>query len=189
VALLTKRISVAAVFAIAIGIVTAVWVGRKPAGPPAAPDLLPPLTGIAVVSPPETLPDVTFKSLDGAPVTLAKFKGRPVVLNFWATWCGPCVKEMPELDKLAALQGDGGIAVLAVSADRKGTDAVRPFLAAHDIGHVTILLDPDSDAVHRLGLGGFPTTLIIDGTGRLRGKLEGPAPWGGAVAAVRELTK
>jgi thiol-disulfide isomerase/thioredoxin len=187
--LLTRRISVAASFAIAIGIVTAVWVGRKPAGPPAAPEVLPPLTGITLINPPAPLPDVTFKTLDGAAVTLAKYKGRPVVLNFWATWCGPCVKEMPALDRLAALQGDGGIAVLAVSADRTGAEAVKPFLAAHDVTHARILLDQDSSAVHALGLAGFPTTLVIDGSGRLRGRLEGPADWGEAAAAVRKLTK
>jgi thiol-disulfide isomerase/thioredoxin len=190
VALLTRRISLAAAAAIAVGIVTAVWVARKPAAPPEAAALAPALLpGLTLVNPPATLPAVTFKTLDGAAVTLAQFKGHPVVLNFWATWCGPCVKEMPELDHLAAVQGAGGIAVLAVSADRTGADAVKPFLAAHDVSHATILLDQGSDAVHSLGLGGFPTTLIIDGAGRLRGRLEGPAAWGEATGAVRTLTK
>jgi thiol-disulfide isomerase/thioredoxin len=187
--LLTKRISVAATLAIAVAIVIAVSVGRKPAPPQEpAPDEFRPLADIEAVSP-APLPAVAFKTLDGAPVALAAYKGRPVLLNFWATWCGPCVKEMPALDRLAATQGPGGIAVLAVSADRTGAAAVRPFMAAHDIGHVTVLLDQDSDAVHALGLAGFPTTLIVDGAGHERGKLEGPARWDEAAARIRALTQ
>jgi thiol-disulfide isomerase/thioredoxin len=116
---------------------------------------------------------------------LASFRGKPVVLNFWATWCGPCVTELPELDKLAA---GGAITVLAVSADRGGADRVKPFLAAHLLGHLTVMLDPDSDAVHAMGVFGFPTTLIVDAQGRLRGRLEGPARWSQAAGAIGKLT-
>jgi thiol-disulfide isomerase/thioredoxin len=163
---------------------------RKPAEDDATmdPEAMRPLSDIVKLDPAETLPPINFKTLDGADVTLAKFKGRPVVLNFWATWCGPCVKEMPELDRLASAQGPGGIAVLAVSADHGGAAVVRPFVAAHGIDHATILLDAGSDAVHALRLNGFPTTLIIDRDGKLRGRLEGPAAWGQAAGAVRGLT-
>ena len=104
---------------------------------------------------------------------MSDWKGQVVVLNFWATWCIPCVAELPALDHLAA--DNPGITVLALSADRAGADAVRPFLAAHNITHATILLDPHMEAGRAFNVAGFPTTLIIDPSGHLRGRLEGPA--------------
>ncbi len=143
-----------------------------------------PLSAIVAARPPATLPAVTFRTLDGAAVTLSSYSGRIVVLNFWATWCVPCVAELPELDRLAA---QGAMAVLAVSADRGGGAVVAPFAASHGITHASVLLDQGSDAVHALGVAGFPTTLIIGPDGRLRGTLEGPAAWSGAGPAIRAL--
>jgi thiol-disulfide isomerase/thioredoxin len=148
-----------------------------------APDFRP-LSDIAVQKP-EAAPNLPFTTLDGGHAALASFRGKPVVLNFWATWCAPCVAELPELDKLAA---GGGITVLAVSADRMGAARVEAFLAQHPITHATVLLDPQSDAVHALQVPGFPTTLILDAAGRVRGRLEGPAAWGGAADVVARLT-
>ena len=143
-----------------------------------------PLSAIVSAKPPTALPAATFHTLDGAPVSLSSYAGRIVVLNFWATWCVPCVAELPELDRLAAA---GGLAVLAVSADRAGAAAVRPFAASHHIAHATLLLDQGSEAVHALNVAGFPTTLIIGPDGKLRGTLEGPAAWSGAGPAIRAL--
>jgi thiol-disulfide isomerase/thioredoxin len=146
-----------------------------------------PFTEIERQNPPAPLPALQFATLNGAAKTLADFRGKPVVLNFWATWCGPCVAELPELDRLAAT--DSSVTVVAVSTDRGGVAIVKPFLAAHGITHATILLDHDSDAVHALGLAGFPTTLLIDGDGKLRGKLEGPAGWGSAADTINAIVK
>ena len=143
-----------------------------------------PLSAIVPARPPRPLPAVGLRTLDGAAAPLAAYAGRIVVLNFWATWCVPCVAELPELDRLAA---GGGITVLAASADRAGAAVVRPFALAHGITHATLLLDQASDAVHALNVGGFPTTLIIGPDGTLRGTLEGPAAWGGAEPAIRAL--
>ncbi len=146
-----------------------------------------PLSDIERSDPPKALPPVGFTTLDGTPRKLADFLGRPVVLNFWATWCVPCVAELPELDRLA--ETTPGFAVLVVSADRGGAAVVKPFLAAHGIGHATVLLDTGSDAVHALDVAGFPTTLLIDASGKLRGKLEGPAAWSTGAAAIGSLLR
>jgi thiol-disulfide isomerase/thioredoxin len=142
-----------------------------------------PLSDIVKV-PAEAMPDLAFTTLDGAPVTLASFRGKPVVLNFWATWCAPCVAELPELDKLAA---GGAVTVLVVSTDRTGAARVKPFLVQHKITHAQVLLDPGSDAAHAAKVVGFPTTLILDGAGKLRGRLEGPAAWGTAAPTIAKL--
>jgi thiol-disulfide isomerase/thioredoxin len=143
-----------------------------------------PLSAIVRVSPPGVLPDLKFVGLDGAPVALSAFAGKPVVLNFWATWCSPCVAELPDLDRLAA----SGVVVLAASTDHGGADVVRPFLAKHGISHAHVVLDSGNDSVHAAEVVGFPTTLVIDAHGRLRGKLEGPADWSGAAGVVSALT-
>ena len=148
-----------------------------------AQDMLP-LSGIARVAPPGVLPDLRFTGLDGAAVALSAFRGRPLVLNFWATWCAPCVAELPDLDRLAA----SGTVVVAASTDHAGAAAVTPFLAKHSIAHARIVLDVGSDSTHAAGVVGFPTTLIIDAQGRLRGRLEGPADWSAAASTIVALT-
>jgi thiol-disulfide isomerase/thioredoxin len=144
-----------------------------------------PFSDITRTLPPRLLPPTSLKTLDGSVKTLADFAGKPLVVNFWATWCVPCVAELPELDRLAAT--DSGLTVIAVSADRGGAAVVTPFLAAHHLTRATILLDPSSDSVHALGVVGFPTTFLIDATGHLRGTLEGPASWGDGARAIAAI--
>ncbi len=168
--------------ALGASLVAAAW-ACKPAG--AQPVLEPP--EMKAIDPPTAAPAAQFTGLDGVPHSLAAYRGRPVVLNFWATWCTPCVAELPELDRLAASAPD--LAILVVSADHGGAATVRGFLASHPISHATVLLDPESEAVHLFDVFGFPTTLVIDAAGRLRARLEGPASWSGAAAMVRGMTK
>ncbi len=177
-ALLTRRNLLAAG-----GTVLGAAYRSKPAGAQEKVEMRP-FSAILPARPPATLPPVGFTTLDGKPAPLAAYACRPVVLNFWATWCVPCVAELPELDRLAAT---GAFSVLVVSADRMGASVVRPFVAAHGITHATVLLDAGSVAVHLLGVAGFPTTLLIGADGKLRGTLEGPAAWGGGGAAISKL--
>jgi len=177
---LTRRLIVTTGATVLVGGVACKLAGAEDTDKPHV--VMRPLSDINRVSPPRGLPNVGFGTVDGGRKTLSEFYGRPVVLNFWATWCVPCVAELPELDRLA--ETDPGLAVLAVSADRGGAAVVKPFLAAHGVSHATVLLDQGSDAVHVLGVVGFPTTLLIDAAGKLRGTLEGPASWGNAASAI-----
>ncbi len=188
-ALLTRRTLVAyslAGGAMAAG--TATLVGTLAARKPAQAEevTMLPLSTIERITPPGDLPDTPVTAMDGTTKHLmSDWKGQVVVLNFWATWCIPCVAELPALDHLAA--DNPGITVLALSADRAGADAVRPFLAAHNITHATILLDPHMEAGRAFNVAGFPTTLIIDPSGHLRGRLEGPANWAAAADTIKSL--
>jgi thiol-disulfide isomerase/thioredoxin len=125
---------------------------------------------------PQPAPEISFTTPDGKPLALADFKGRFLVLNLWATWCHPCLKEMPSLARLQEKLGPALI-VLAVSEDRGGAAVVTPFVAALDLGKMTIGLDPKSEALHAFHARGLPTSLIIDGEGRVLGKVECEADW------------
>ncbi|HEX3954005.1 MAG TPA: TlpA disulfide reductase family protein [Stellaceae bacterium] len=131
------------------------------------------------VTPSQPAPDVAFTDIDGKPVTLADFKGRPVVLNLWATWCDPCVREMPALDRLQADFVDK-LRVVAVSEDRTGAKKVEPFVASAGFHALKVFLDPKGDVGRAFGVRGLPTSIVIDAAGRVIGKVEGPADWNSA---------
>jgi thiol-disulfide isomerase/thioredoxin len=139
------------------------------------------------LEPPEPAPATPFALGDGGETTLAAFRGRVVLLNFWATWCAPCVREMPSLDRLQAKLGDEGLEVVAVSEDFAGLEQVRPFFERLQLENLAIYLDSDGALAKALGIAGLPTTLLIDREGRIVGGLEGPAEWDSdeAVALIR----
>jgi len=121
-------------------------------------------------------PALAFTARDGAPKQLADFRGRLVLVNLWATWCGPCVEEMPALDRLQAKMGSK-LTILALSEDRGGAAVVDPFLQKIGIKHLGVYLDPKSAALNAFGVQGLPTSFLIDGEGMILGKLEGGAKW------------
>ncbi len=135
------------------------------------------------------LPDITFTNREGRPHTLADFAGRGLVINLWATWCPPCVAEMPALDRLAGMLERENIQVLPLSSDRGGLEVVRAFYERTRINSLRIWLDPRGAATRALGARGLPTTVIVDRTGRERARLEGDAAWDAPefVAAIRRL--
>lgn len=128
-------------------------------------------------------PLVTFIDEDGAKHTLEKFRGKIVVLNLWATWCTPCVAEMPMLDRLQQQLESVGVVVLALSIDRGGPEVVREFYDEHEIEHLAVYVDPTMRAQSDLKAIGLPTTIIIDREGNDRGRIVGPAEWDDAEAA------
>ena len=156
---------------------------RKPRAAPAA------LAGLDLLHPPKPAPALTFRDATGKNVALAAYRGRGVVLNLWATWCAPCVAEMPALNRLAGALRGTPITVLAVSMDLGGPATVRRFYARHHIDALPVLLDPDGDAAHALGVQGVPATFLIDRAGRIVARAEGAQDWAsaGAIARVKAL--
>lgn len=127
-------------------------------------------------TPPQPAPEISFTTLDGKAVTLADFHGKPIILNLWATWCQPCLKEMPSLAKVPGTLGDG-VVLLAVSQDRGGAKVVEPFVAKLGLGTLKYYLDPKSTVGHAFEVRGLPTTIVIDGKGQVLGRVEGAADW------------
>jgi thiol-disulfide isomerase/thioredoxin len=147
---------------------------------------------LAAPAAPATYPDASFVDGAGKSVKLADFKGQVVVLNLWATWCAPCVKEMPTLAALQTAFAGQGVKVVALSADSaSATDKAKAFIAAH------APLDFYQDAKFAVSsaitphIEGFPTTLIYDRAGHLKGVLQGDADWSSpeAQAVVASLAK
>ncbi len=150
--------------------------------PPAAVDRLQPparktSADFSVIDPAQPAPATAFSDESGRPVTLADFRGRVVLLNLWATWCAPCVEEMPALDRLEAALGGPAFTVLAVSEDRQGAAVVRPFYDRERLAHLAIAVDGKGALARDLGVEGLPASFLIDREGRLIGRLAGPADW------------
>ncbi|MDJ0947880.1 MAG: TlpA disulfide reductase family protein [Alphaproteobacteria bacterium] len=128
-------------------------------------------------SPRRPTPEATITDGDGRPLGLDAFAGKVVVLNFWATWCAPCKREMPDLDRLQAALGGPDFAVVTVSIDRKGREVVEPWMRSAKLEHLAMYLDPGSKLLRAFGGRGLPTTYILDRKGFVAGMIEGPAEW------------
>ena len=126
---------------------------------------------------PKPLPAVGFQSAKGAPLSLASFRGKFILLNVWATWCAPCRKEMPALDRLQEKLGGPHFQVVPVSIDTGGLAAVRKFYQEIHIQHLGIYLDPSGSIMQSLSLEGLPTSFLINPEGKQIGRLLGPANW------------
>jgi len=133
--------------------------------------------GFVVHEAPKVLSDIRFQDGDGRTLGMAEFHGKLVVLNIWATWCVPCRKEMPTLDRLQAALGGTDFQVVTLSIDRSGLDGVRKFYGEIGIKNLAVYIDTSGKAARDLGAVGLPTTLLIDRTGREIGRLVGPAEW------------
>jgi thiol-disulfide isomerase/thioredoxin len=142
-----------------------------------------------IMPPGATLPAFQFFTPANQARTLADYRGRGVVLNLWATWCGPCVAELPTLDTLAGAVAGNDIVVLPVSSDAGGAASVRSFYDSHDIAHLPVLLDPGGAITDAWQVPGIPVTVIFDRSGHPRARLVGAADWStpDAVARVKAL--
>ena len=124
---------------------------------------------------PVVAPDFTPKDLKGTQVTLKNFKGRVVFLNFWATWCPPCRREMPSMERLYKQLKDRDFTMLAVDM-QESEKRVRAFISEFSLSFPA-LLDLNGDISSLYGIVGLPTTYIIDREGKIIGKAVGPRDW------------
>lgn len=195
----TRRALLAGGGLVAAGTVAAVAFLRKPEAPPVhtlLPSAVPGTPAIKVgtiadlkrTDPPAIPAAATFQEADGTLRSLGDYAGKGLVVNLWATWCVPCVAEMPELQDLARKVAGEGILVLPLSSDRGGAEVVRRFYAANRIDGLPVLLDPRGEAGRAWGARGLPTTIVIDRQGRERGRVEGAIDWTSA-ATVAELRR
>ena len=130
----------------------------------------------------EAAPTVAFEAPDGKSVTIASFKGKPLLLNLWATWCGPCVAEMPTLDA-AAKSLAGTVQVIAVSQDLEGKAKVAPFFAARGFSTLQPYLDPKIGLSTAYGAN-LPTTILYDSAGKEVWRMTGGYEWNTPAAAT-----
>lgn len=134
------------------------------------------------------LTGLAIETADGLKLWEEAFRGRFVLLNVWATWCPPCVKEMPSLDRLQAMKGSGTFEVVALSIDRQGLEVVEPFFRKTGLTSLAIYLDREARSMPGLRITGLPTTLLIDPNGREIARWPGAREWDepSAVAEIDE---
>jgi thiol-disulfide isomerase/thioredoxin len=125
--------------------------------------------------PPTPAPAWKLKDVDGKVVSSDQFKGKVVVLDFWATWCPPCKAEIPGYVELQKKYGADGLVFVGVSVDEEGPEVVRKFVKDHAINYPIVMFDEGIIKAYAI-LEGYPTTFIIDRDGKIRDKKVGKRP-------------
>ncbi|WP_234026978.1 TlpA disulfide reductase family protein [Erythrobacter sp. HKB08] len=138
----------------------------------------------------ELMPAELVRDPAGRELNLGALQGQPVLVNLWATWCAPCVVEMPILDDLAA-EYDGALRVVTVSQDMQGAEKVVPFFEKNGYEMLEPWLDPDNKLGFALGDGVLPVTILYDASGREVWRVSGEYDWAGAEAreAIAEVVE
>ncbi|HTT97610.1 MAG TPA: TlpA disulfide reductase family protein [Rhizomicrobium sp.] len=144
---------------------------HAPAAPPAS------LAQLVPAKTPQAIPDVAFMGQDGSRHSLAEFKGKYVLLNLWAVWCAPCVKELPALARLKASAGGARFDVVAVDVARGTPQDAKTFLDGHGASKLATYIDPQLTLMRAFGAYGLPLTILIDDKGREVARAVGPAEW------------
>ncbi len=124
----------------------------------------------------QTAPDFTLKDASGKSATLSAYKGRVIMINFWATWCPPCRQEMPSMELLFQEYNKKGFEILAISSDSQGEKIVKPFMEFYELSF-TALMDTDGKVHSAYGVTSIPTTYIVDKKGSIAQKIMGPRDW------------
>lgn len=127
---------------------------------------------------PVSAPATVFQDGSGAEISLLDFEGKVLIVNFWATWCAPCVKEMPTLDALQQKLGGPEFEVLAISQDREGARLAKAFMDTNQWTNLALYTEPGVRFAKDAGLRGLPTSLVIDKLGNEIGRVEGDTDWG-----------
>ena len=146
------------------------------------------LAKLAFDQEPRNIPSVPFTDARGKRLTLAVFDGRYVLLNLWATWCAPCVRELPALAHLQ--RALPSLTIVAVNEGRGTPADTAAFLEAHGAGSLHVYLDTDHAFLQAMGAFGLPLSLLIDARGQERARALGPAEWDDsqAIAYLRAVT-
>lgn len=126
-------------------------------------------------------PDTAFLGPQDQPSTLAQFRGKPFMVNLWATWCAPCVREMPTLDALAAREKDR-FRLVTISQDMEGRRVVAPYFARAKFTHLEPWLDDKNDLMMALRIDTLPTTIFYDASGKEMWRVTGAMDWSGTRA-------
>ena len=173
---MAKKLSIAAAVAALLVVISAVlylrW-GDTAAGPPIT-GWMQNFTPAAAIRP---APPSPFFAPGGERRTLADFRGRVVLVNFWATWCAPCLREMPSLRRLQTRLAGPGFTVLALSQDLKGWPVIEPFIRRLGLGSLPVFHDRQAAFGRALRVRGLPTSVLFDRAGNVLGRLEGVAEW------------
>lgn len=140
------------------------------------------LPKLAEAATPTPVPDTPFLDAEGREVSLADWKGKALLVNFWATWCAPCRKEMPSLDALQAEDGGKGFEVLTIASGRNPPPAIAKFFAEENITHLPALRDERQALARQMGVLGLPVSVLIDAQGREVARLIGDADWSAPAA-------
>ena len=173
---MAKKLTIAAAVAAVVVIISAVLYlsrGDPAAGPPIT-GWMQNFTPAAAIRP---APPSPFFAPGGERRTLADFRGRVVLVNFWATWCAPCLREMPSLRRLQTRLGGPGFTVLALAQDREGWPIIEPFIRRLGLGSLPVFLDRGGDFARDIGVYGLPTSILFDRSGAELGRLIGVAEW------------
>lgn len=128
----------------------------------------------------EDAPDVVFSDPSGKDVSLDDYKGKPVLVNLWATWCSPCVAEMPMLDKVAQEYKARGLVVMTVSQDTGEAGQITSFFAKNKLPHLAAWRDPENQLGFHYATGLLPTTVLYDREGKEVVRVAGAMDWSGA---------
>jgi len=146
------------------------------------------LSRLVVLSDPPAQPDTVFRTEAGEDITLESFRGKVVMVNIWATWCAPCVKEMPSLNRLEAELGSDQFEVVAITLDRNVEDA-RAFYDEHELGHLKLYQERTLAIGGALGARGVPITVLYGVAGNELARVANGAEWDSpeALALVREV--
>lgn len=148
-----------------------------PAGPGVNPYSVGQMAAFVFKKAPEEIPELPFQDKDGKSHTLKEWQGKVVLVNLWATWCAPCRKEMPSLDRLQGALGSDKFEVVAISADKTGIAGAKKFLDQIKVERLAVYADPTVRIHSGLKAIGMPASLLLDAKGREVGRLVGPAEW------------
>ncbi len=182
---LNTRLAVGAVALVAVISAGFALVSSKDA--PHGPTLSGWMKNFTPLDAPAPAPEIVLMARGNKAQNLADFRGKVVLVNFWATWCGPCIREMPTLMRLQEKLGGEAFQLVALSEDRRGWAVIDPFLKRHGLTELHAFHDPGGKTAQKLKVHGMPTTILYDRQGNERGRLAGIAEWDSdeAVALMR----